>query len=65
MSDRSFYFTYSTHRTREAAEEALEGYYANYEICAAERPYIATERRVVRDQTALYRTVYCVMFPGE
>ena len=59
------YFIYSTHRTRDAANEALETYFANGEICEAERPYIATQRRLVRDQTALYRTVYCVMFPGE
>jgi hypothetical protein len=56
-------FAYSVHKTREAAEQALENYFANGEICEAERPRIETQRRVVRDQTALYRTVYCVMFP--
>lgn len=58
------YFTYSVHRTREAAESALEDYFATDQICEAERPRIETRRRVVRDQTALYRTVWCVMFPG-
>lgn len=58
------YFVYSTHKTQQAAADALADYYANGEICEAERPYIATQRRVVRDQTALYRTVWCVMFPG-
>lgn len=57
-------FIYSTHKTQELAEAALESYYANGEICEAERPRIERQRRVARDQTAKYRTVYCVMFPG-
>jgi hypothetical protein len=60
---RRSYYVYSAHRTRNAAESALEDYFANGEICEAEEPKIETQRRVVRDQTALYRTVYCVMFP--
>ncbi len=59
------YFTYSVHPTMFKAEAALEDYFASGEISEAERPYIACQRRVTRDQTALYRTVYCVMFPGE
>ena len=58
------YFVYSQHKTREHAETALEGYFANGEISEGERPKIETQRRVARDQAALYRTVYCVMFPG-
>jgi hypothetical protein len=58
------YYVYSQHKTREAAESALENYFAADIICGAERPFIKTERRVGRDQSALYRTVYCVMFPG-
>jgi hypothetical protein len=58
------YFIYSQHKTRELAEQALEGYFANGEISEAEHPKIERQRRVARDETALYRTVYCVMFPG-
>ena len=47
------YFVYSTHKTREAAEDALDDYFANGEICAAERPYI----------TKLGKR-WAVMFPG-
>ena len=57
-------FAYSVHKTRDAAEQALENYFAESIICEGERPFIKSERRVTRDQTALYRTVYCVMFPG-
>lgn len=63
------YFVYSQHKTMDAAERALEGYYANGEICEAERPYIETRRRppFTRENarhTKLYPTAYCVMFPG-
>jgi hypothetical protein len=58
------YFVYSTHKTRGSAEAALEHYFAAGEVCEGERPRIEPQRRVARDQTALYRTVYCVMFPG-
>lgn len=64
MQDTTPYFAYSVHKTRDEATEALEWYYACGAVCEAERPYIVTQRRVVRDQTALYRTVYCVMFPA-
>lgn len=53
-----FYFTYSSHKTKEAAELALEDYFANGEISEAEKPYIQEHRnrgRAIR---------YCVMFPG-
>jgi hypothetical protein len=49
----NFYFVYSSHRTREQAETALEDYFADGLICEGERPFI--ERRKGR---------YCVMFPG-
>ncbi len=58
------YFIYSRHLTRQAAVQALEDYSANGEICEAEMPRIETKRMVGRDQTALYRTFHCVMFPG-
>lgn len=57
-------YAYSIHKTRDAAELALESYFAEELVCKGERPFIKSERRVTRDQTALYRTVYCVMFPG-
>lgn len=38
------YYTYSRHRTREAAEAALEDYYAYGETSDAERP------RIIREQ---------------
>ena len=59
------YYTYSVHRTREAAESALVHYYAADIICDSERPVIRTERCVARDQTALYPAVWCVMFPTQ
>jgi hypothetical protein len=49
-----FYFAYSSHKTREAAEYALEDYFNTGEICEAEAPY------VVRHFGRWY-----VMFPAE
>ncbi len=58
------YFAYSVHPTFEAADQRLAAYLETGIICESERPWVKKERRVTRDQSALYRTVYCVMFPG-
>lgn len=52
------YFEYSSHRTREAAELALEDYFATGEICEAERPYIRGGKNRKGEQR------FYVMFPG-
>lgn len=53
------YFAYSTHKTREAAETALEESFALGDITPGERPRIETRKdhrgRVIG---------YAVMFPG-
>jgi hypothetical protein len=52
------YFIYSYHQTREAAEAALEHYFATGEVCEAERPYIDENMRAPKGRK------YRVMFPG-
>jgi hypothetical protein len=53
------YFVYAHFETKFQAEDALERYFANGEICEAERPRI--ERRKLNG----WKTPrYCVMFPG-
>jgi len=47
------YFAYSTHKTLDAAELALEDYFADGIICEAERPHI---KRIGKR--------WCVMFPA-
>ena len=37
------YFTYSRHKTREDAEDAIEHYFANAEIDESDRPRIVRE----------------------
>jgi hypothetical protein len=59
------HYSYSVHSTSAKAEAALDNYFAADVICENEQPFIKTERRVARDQKALYRTVWCVMFPTE
>ena len=49
-------FVYSAHTTREKAEAALQQYFANREVCEAERPRV--ERRRERDTRR-----WCVLFP--
>ena len=58
------YHIYSQHKTQELAEVALADYFASDIVSEGEFPKIEKQRRVARDQTALYRTVYCVMFRG-
>jgi hypothetical protein len=48
-------FVYSAHTTREEAEAALRQYFANREVCEAERPRI--ERHPKRTRR------WCVLFP--
>lgn len=38
-----YYFTYSRHRTREAAEAAIEDYFATAEIDDSDRPRVVRE----------------------
>ncbi len=52
------YFIYSSHRTREAAQAALEQYFAEGRISAGERPYIDHNMRAPAAKR------YRVMFPG-
>lgn len=49
------YFAYSYHRTIEAAQIALENYFAEGIICEGERPRI---------EWCAARKRYAVMFPG-
>jgi hypothetical protein len=51
-----FYFEYSRHATRDAAEDALASYFAEGIICEGERPKIERVRRGKRP--------WLVMFPG-
>jgi hypothetical protein len=34
------YFAYSAHKTRDAANDALEQYFADGRICESEQPYV-------------------------
>lgn len=52
-------FTYSMHKTLEAAERSLEDMYACGDVCEAERPRIERKRGVSG------RTYWCVTLPIE
>jgi hypothetical protein len=54
------YFVYSSHKTREGAESALETYFAEGSICEAEAPWIKREWL-----PRLMRYTWRVMFPAE
>ena len=57
------YYEYSTHKTRDAAELALDDYFGLGIICEGEKPYIESRRRPARGELPA-RVVWCVMFPG-
>ena len=43
MNNREIRYTYSTHKTRDRANDALEGYFAAGEVSASERPQVEHE----------------------
>lgn len=60
------YFTYSTHKTLQKAQDALEHYFASDQVCEAERPYIDGPCRiqVTNNGVTSWANRYHVMFPG-